>query len=537
MRLRSWQAHFAACLFGAIAAQAVLSNRCADASSVPSPAQRLEELAYARFGPTLSDAELKMIRTAALRNVAWVGPSDDPDDPSNDPSVGGTWGPERTIRAELLAWLVTDSECDKYIHPSGVGIAGARIQGSLDISFMIAAKPITLIRSSIADGINLANAHLDDLAIRRSVVGPIVADLSEVVHDLTLRFDTVAPVSLFRSKIGGTIDCTGSQILAAGQVTLNAVEGMIGGDVLFHDGFQTDGTIDLRLAKVDHDLSFHDVAFIGTEENGLNAERAQVVGTFYWVGVRHGAKTALDLEGASARALWDDAASWPSAGNLTLNGFAYGELLGGPTDAASRLRWLALQPPGYWPQPYRQLSTVLRGQGHDSDAADVAIASLVEQRRAGGLPRLERVWNRLLEVTIGYGYRPLRALWWIAAFVVFGALLFECGYWLGLITPTEEAAYEQFAKTGETPAHYPPFNAFVYSLENFLPVVELGQDPYWRPNPRHALGGSTHRSGRGAASKTVPAALLRWYLWAHIIAGWMITPLLFAGLSGLVRPN
>ncbi len=519
-------------LAGSAPAAAAASDTTDSAAS-----QRLEELAHARFGPSLSAAELKMVRTAPLRNVAWVGANDDPESPSNDPSFSEQWGPERTIRAELLAWLVTDPECAKHIHPSGVGIAGARIQGDIDLSYMIAAKPITLISSSIGDGINLENAHLDGLAIRRSRIGPIVADLSEVAHDVTLTFDRTAHISMFRAKIGGTIDCTGTQVIAAGDIAVNAVESMIGGDVLFHDGFQTDGTIDLRLAKIDHDLSFNDVAFNGTEEDGLNAERAHIAGTFYWVGVRHGANTALDLEGASARALWDDAGSWPSAGNLTLNGFVYGELLGGPTDAASRLRWLELQPAGYWPQPYRQLSTVLRDDGHDGDAADVAIASLVEQRRSGGLPMLDRVWNRLLQITIGYGYRPLRALWWIAAFVLFGTLLFESGYWFGLITPTEEAAYEQFAKTGETPAHYPPFNAFVYSLENFLPVVELGQDPYWRPNPRHGLGGSIHPGGVGAASGTVPAAILRWYLWAHVIAGWMITPLLFAGLSGLVRPN
>jgi hypothetical protein len=311
----------------------------------------------------------------------------------------------------------------------------------------------------------------------------------------------------------------------------------IGGDVLFHEGFQTDGVIDLRLAKVGHDVSFNNAAFVGDSANGLNAERAEIAGTFYWVNTSHNAKTMLDLEGASARALWDDAASWPFADNLTLNGFVYSELLGGPTDAVSRLEWLRLQPAGYWPQPYRQLTRVLRDRGNDSDATDVAIASLVERRRTGGLDGLERLWNRVLEVTIGYGYRPLRALWWIAGFVILGTILFGCGQWLRLITPTEEGAYEQFVKTGELPAHYPTFNAFVYSLENFLPVVELGQDPYWRPNPRHSLGGSIRRSTHRLTPGTIPAAVLRWYLWVHIVAGWVITPLLFAGLSGLVHPD
>ncbi|MGH7987919.1 MAG: hypothetical protein ACREQX_16775 [Candidatus Binataceae bacterium] len=30
-------------------------------------------------------------------------------------------------------------------------------------------------------------------------------------------------------------------------------------------------------------------------------------------------------------------------------------------------------------------------------------------------------------------------------------------------------------------------------------------------------------------------AHLRWYLWLHILAGWIITPLLFVGLARLLR--
>jgi hypothetical protein len=56
-----------------------------------------------------------------------------------------------------------------------------------------------------------------------------------------------------------------------------------------------------------------------------------------------------------------------------------------------------------------------------------------------------------------------------------------------------------------------------------MPVVELDQGSYWRPNPLHGAGGRPR--------------LLRWYLWLHILAGWTLTPLFFAGISGLVRPG
>jgi hypothetical protein len=160
----------------------------------------------------------------------------------------------------------------------------------------------------------------------------------------------------------------------------------------------------------------------------------------------------------------------------------------------------------------------------------VEIAQRVAQRREGGMGVFERAWNAMLQVTIGYGFIPLRALWWILGFVVLGTALFGWGYALRAVSPTEEAAYESFMQSGTTPPHYPRFNAFVYSLENFLPVVDLHQGEYWRPNPAH--GDAEDLQSRSAERAGV---LLRWYLWLHILAGWILTPLLFAGLSGLIH--
>ena len=118
--------------------------------------------------------------------------------------------------------------------------------------------------------------------------------------------------------------------------------------------------------------------------------------------------------------------------------------------------------------------------------------------------------------TIGYGFLPLRALWWILAFVVLGTVLFQWGYQERVVSPTEESAYESFIQNGTTPPHYPRFNAFVYSLENFLPLVELHQGEYWRPNPSRAIADHSHS---GNDDPGYSGTFLRWYLWIHILAG------------------
>ncbi|HTR61144.1 MAG TPA: hypothetical protein VMH37_05530 [Candidatus Binataceae bacterium] len=497
-------------------------SRAAETQS--DPAGTLQKLAEGKFGQ-LSRAELLLVRGAAQRNLVWLGPSIDPSSPDNDLAHADTWGPERTVRAALIRWIASDSDAGRFVDPSGPGFAGAKIKGQIDFSYLMLPKPITILHSYVPDGIDFSNARTQAIDLRRSRTGPIDGDSATVDGDLSMLLGSYGSVSLFRARVTGNLDFVGAHVSNPGADAIVATEATIGGDADFHQGFTTNGLIDFRFAKVGHSLSFNDARFTGDGDNGLNAERAVIDGMIYWVNIAHTPHTILDLANARAQGLGDDTASWPASGNLNLDGFVYGSIVDGPTDAAARLRWLALQPSGYKPQPYEQLAKVLTADGNDSGATDVLIAQREAQRLSGNLGRLERLWNLVLQVTIGYGFRPLRALWWIFGFVMFGTLLFSAGYRMKVITPTEADAYDGFSKTGYAPPHYPPFNAFVYSLENFLPVVELHQGEYWRPNPRHM------------ASTAVPASLLRWYLWLHILAGWTLTPLLFAGLSGLIRPG
>lgn len=495
----------------------------------------LDVMAQRKFGDSLSAAERKLLRAAPSRDVPWVGPSDDPDNATNDTAHAEKWDAERTVRAEFIEWLVSDPLPSQLIHPSGLALAGARITGNLDLSYATVDKPLTLIRCYVPEGINLLSAHMQDVTVRRSRTGAVFGNTANIHGDASFLFGDYGPVSLMRARIYGTLDLTGARISNAGDDAINLVEANVAGDVLFHDGFTTDGIVYARLAKIGHDLSVHGAEFKGDGE--LDAERAVIDGTFYWVDVKHTAKTVLDLEDAHAGAIWDDEASWPAQGNLVINGFVYGDIAGGPSDGASRLRWIALQPPEWHPQPYRQLAKVLAEMGRDDGATRVRIAKEIAQRRLGHESLPQWAWSMMLQYTIGFGYQPLRALWWIAGFVGIGTILFGWGYRMRIITPTEEGSYREFVASGEAPPHYPVFNPLVYSLENFLPVVELHQDKYWRPNPRHSVRGRAKRSGEPGDPSSNPSRLLRCYLWLHILAGWTITPLLFAGLSGLVRPD
>jgi hypothetical protein len=79
--------------------------------------------------------------------------------------------------------------------------------------------------------------------------------------------------------------------------------------------------------------------------------------------------------------------------------------------------------PYYAAQPYQQLAAGYRALGDDRQARETLMAQRDAQlaRTQPGL--LERLWGRITKVTLGYGYEPGRALWFLAAVVALSCVL------------------------------------------------------------------------------------------------------------------
>ena len=134
----------------------------------------------------------------------------------------------------------------------------------------------------------------------------------------------------------------------------------------------------------------------------------------------------------------------------------------------------------------------------------------------------------------GFFFGPWNAFWFSVAFILLGWGLFWLGFRGNLITPTEaDKAYIKEKYHAELSKDYPKFNPLVYSLETFVPLLKLEVSQYWLPNanagtPVPVIG------GRLFLPKTWGGGL-RFYLWVHIIAGWLLTTLWVGGLAGLVK--
>jgi hypothetical protein len=72
---------------------------------------------------------------------------------------------------------------------------------------------------------------------------------------------------------------------------------------------------------------------------------------------------------------------------------------------------------------------------------------------------------------------------------------------------------DKVASAEKLPTSYPRFQPFVYSLDSFLPIINLQQEDFWQPVPRW----------------------LQYYYWFHVGVGWMATTLIVGAFAGLQR--
>jgi hypothetical protein len=453
---------------------------------------------------------------------------------------------------------------------------GANVKGAVFLNDHFTAEgQVRLLGAEIGNNLDCSggtfnNPPQKDLAVSGKA---LIADGAIVRGSVILNdgFTAKGEVRLVSTEIGRNLNCSRGTFenprrddVARGGVALYADRLNIKGAVNLSSGFIAGGVVQLPGARIGGELDCSDGTF-----SGLSILGANIAGHVFLFPIRHAMKGEIDLTNASADALLDNEESWPAAGNLYLDGFVYGRISEGPLDADTRLKWLALQP-RFKSQPYRHLAKVLHEMGDDRGARRVLYEmeelrrteqsriwrdrlhneKLTWRSRSAAWTRygLARGWGKVLKATIGYGFRLQRTLYWLIGLTVMGTLLFGLGYLGGSMAPTERDSYARFEKQGWPPRHYQAFNPFIYALENSVPVLRLGQDSAWAPDPgprdqEHA-GAVNFPPWKWAARVSgnhlngwdiPPPWLLHAFRWLQIVMGWMLATLFVAGVTGVVR--
>jgi hypothetical protein len=370
-------------------------------------------------------------------------------------------------------------------------------------------------------------------------------------------------VDLSGAKLVADFDCMGAEISQPDGVAISAPEMESRGGIILRKAY-IDGETRFVASRVEGDLDCTDAALNNPGRNALDISRMEIKGAFF---LRGDAKSngALVLTGASIGTIHDKESCWPKKGDLLLNRCRYSGFINSPVDARSRLDWLSRQTPerwgeDFWPQPYEQLASVFREMGHVEDARAVLIVKERLQRRARRSRASNPIWRVMLlvqdvvlAVTVGYGRQPLLAFVWLGLFWGVGVAIYSNAERLGALKPNSavmlrspewtlcgvDGSEQRFlpvtqqlangrAKAGQTQlacfreqwevSSYPEFNAWMYSLDALLPVIEIGQKAFWRPD-------SPKPGGILAIN----------YFYFQSVIGWALSLLAIAGFSGLVK--
>lgn len=94
----------------------------------------------------------------------------------------------------------------------------------------------------------------------------------------------------------------------------------------------------------------------------------------------------------------------------------------GRVPVTERIGWVSRGPYGYQPQPYEQLADYYRRSGHDDDVRRVLLAK--QRHRRTTLSPPGRMASRVLDATVGYGYRPWLAAIWLVLLLTIGTTVY-----------------------------------------------------------------------------------------------------------------
>ncbi|KAF4406111.1 oxidoreductase [Streptomyces lycii] len=490
----------------------------------------------------------------------------------DDPDGQYHWGPERSVRARVVALLLLDGPPPQPGRVTSLKLNGAYITGTLDVSGG-AVEPyvemhncrfekeillpeahfstlrlvgcriprvegarlrtegdLHLPRCTVENGIRLTDAQigtdllLNQLTVHRDRKGrSIVADGLNVAQDIQAEMiESYGEISLRGAQVGVSLSLRGSRLrnphgrraLNAPQLTVERTLYLTAAGLSsspFASGttppygvtttpmrgtrmqrFECEGGVRLDDGRFGDAVDFEQARFVMESDQELSLRRIQTPEMRFLC--ERPQRGRVVLSGAKVVNLVDRATSWPGPGGLAMAGFSYECLIPrGSFSMARRLEWIAAATPEYAPEPYEQLSNAMRASGEDAEAREVLLAK--QRRRRETLPLAGKLWGYLQDWTVAYGYRPGRAALWMGVLWAVGALLF------GRLEP------DAISSEGA-----PTWNPYLYALDLLLPVINLGQDTFWKMQGAY-----------------------QWAAAVMILLGWVLATTVAAGASRLLR--
>jgi hypothetical protein len=245
---------------------------------------------------------------------------------------------------------------------------------------------------------------------------------------------------------------------------------------------------------------------------------------------------AIDLTDATTTVLRDDPSDWPA--RVYIAGFSY-ERLDAVRDGVStrhiwdwqrRLAWLRQQPE-HDAGPYEEAARVFRQHGYTHGAEQLLIKQRSDARQAEGRTRRQvtSVIDWVFDWTVGYGYRPGRVLWLLAALLALVTATLSVPAVQESLRASDEGVV--FTIHGPVTVDNPAvavdpcgggrvrcFSPLLYAVDTVIPLIALDQRATWYPD-RFVSGGQA----------------VEWWLNLATMAGWLLSSIFLLSFARLAR--
>ncbi|MCI3223411.1 membrane-associated oxidoreductase [Streptomyces sp. NP-1717] len=476
-----------------------------------------------------------------------------------DPALGAGWGPERRVRAEVVRAVLLDgprrdgeipalrlagaritgelnlryatADCAillgdcffdevpnlygtqfRQLNLGGSALPGltasaVRVDGVLRLTGCRVRGPVRLAAARVSGALFLDGAEITAAPDPAPAGGPDDLDAPDGAPDgaagpealLQLNHATVgddlwAPglrvegqMRLGGASVTGLVGLDDAVLTAPGRTALDAQTLAVGTD-LRAARLRVRGRIDLRGARIPGQLNLTEARL--SQPGGVALRASSCVVGELWLRAAAPVEGSVNLRRSQLELLHVAPEVWPE--RVHLDGLTYGTLA--PHESAERrLAVLERDVDGYVPYAYEQLTASYRRIGDDAAARTVQLAKQRRQRR--GLAWYARLWGHVQDLTVGYGFRPMRAVTWMLSLLAVAS-----------------AAYAVRRPRPLKADESPDFNPVFYSLDLLLPIIDFGQERAFTPE------GGWHQG-------------LSYVL---IITGWILATTVIAGVTRAV---
>ena len=417
------------------------------------------------------------------------------------------------------------------IHLSNARIGGRLVLSSTDESRFSATTTVRLDGAQVEGDVTLAGALLDGRGeVAMSARSIIVGGNVSLEPAAGKRFEAIGEVAFAAAQITGDLLCDGARLtnpqgrslhcedlkvetvsLAASAEPpcffeasgrLNFLSAVVGGTFFMtnarlapgpdYEGLlKTGGPVmaNLQQVRISGALALRE---IGALHTGAGAP------------VRDGALEPVEgwflLTGATLNTILDNVATgWPAPGFLDLEGATYTRIrhVGHGDLVEQNITWLRRQFPNgrpiakrFRPQPYEQLSRVLRQHGQAREADAIAVEK-IRMRLAARIDKpWARIFPRLLMLISHHGYSSSRAVLSFVVFVLLGTIMYASALFgfgqqfVPVENPPEALTYTFGPAQLATGQGCPGLDPLHFALDAALPVIDVGQDLRCRFTPQ-----------------------------------------------------